>query len=136
MTKTTVAITFLLVLSVVGVGHAQRGKLKEGVLSADSFFKDVPVLDHARANPYAGLAQAAAAGKKLFRRHCAECHGDTAHGTERAPSLHSPRIQSATPGDLNWFILNGNLRAGMPSWSGLPEQRRWQIITYLKSSQK
>jgi hypothetical protein len=21
----------------------------------------------------------------------------------------------------------------MPSWSGLPEQRRWQLVTYIKS---
>jgi hypothetical protein len=31
------------------------------------------------------------------------------------------------------FLTNGDLRHGMPSWSRLPEQRRWQIVTYLKS---
>jgi hypothetical protein len=39
----------------------------------------------------------------------------------------------ATPGELVWFLRNGNLRGGMPSWSGLPIERRWQLVTYLKS---
>jgi mono/diheme cytochrome c family protein len=133
MRKTNLAIAFLLAFSVAGFGHPQRGKLENGMLSSDSILKNVPAIDHLRANPYAGLPQAAVAGRKLFRRHCAECHGETARGTNRAPSLHSAIIQRVTPGDLNWFLVNGNLRAGMPSWSGLPEQRRWQIITFLKS---
>jgi hypothetical protein len=42
-------------------------------------------------------------------------------------------VQNATSGELVWFLRNGNLWLGMPSWSGLPVQRRWQIVTYLKS---
>jgi len=42
-------------------------------------------------------------------------------------------VQNATPGELGWFLRNANLRRGMPSWSGLPEQRRWQLVAYLKS---
>jgi mono/diheme cytochrome c family protein len=136
VTKTNLVIVFLLAFFVAGVGYAQRNELRDGALSSDSILNNVPAIDHARANPYAGLPQAAAAGQKLFHRHCAECHGERAYGTDRAPSLRSTTIRSATPGDLNWFILNGNLRAGMPSWSGLPEQRRWQIITYLNTLQK
>lgn len=75
------------------------------------------------------------AGQKLFRRHCAECHGANASGSGKAPALRSTTIRNAPPGALVWFLKNGNLRAGMPSWSGLPEQRRWQIVAYLKSLQ-
>jgi hypothetical protein len=42
-------------------------------------------------------------------------------------------VQNATAGELVWFLRNGNLWSGMPSWSGLPKERRWQIVTYLKS---
>jgi cytochrome c oxidase cbb3-type subunit 2 len=88
-----------------------------------------------RKNPYEGQSDALAAGEKLYRRHCAECHGDDARGAQRSANLRSPGVQNATPGELVWFLRNGNLAAGMPSWSGLPEQRRWQIVTYLKTLQ-
>ncbi len=84
-------------------------------------------------NPYDGQPDAVLAGKKLFQQHCAECHGPNARGKGRAVNLHLAAVQNATPGELEWFLRNGNLWRGMPSWSGLPEQRRWQIVTYLKS---
>ncbi len=84
-------------------------------------------------NPYEGQPDAIAAGKKLFSQHCAGCHGDDARGRGHAANLRSPGVQRATPGELVWFLRNGNLWRGMPSWSGLPIERRWQIVTYLKS---
>jgi mono/diheme cytochrome c family protein len=84
-------------------------------------------------NPYEGRTDAIQAGEKLFRQHCAECHGDDGRGIGKAADLHSPVVQAATGGELVWFLRNGNLAKGMPSWSGLPIERRWQIVTYLKS---
>jgi mono/diheme cytochrome c family protein len=84
-------------------------------------------------NPYAGQPSAVVAGRKLFRHQCAACHGAEASGSESAPSLRSAQVQEANPAALFSFLTNGNLRRGMPSWSRLPEQRRWQIVTYLKS---
>jgi mono/diheme cytochrome c family protein len=84
-------------------------------------------------NPYQGQPDAVLAGKKLFQQHCAECHGSNARGRGRAVNLHLSAVQNATAGELEWFLRNGNLWRGMPSWSGLPEQRRWQIVAYLKS---
>ncbi len=84
-------------------------------------------------NPYEGDPDAVLAGKKLYLQHCAECHGKNARGMRNAVNLRTPQVQNATAGELVWFLWNGNLRHGMPSWSGLPEERRWQIVTYLKS---
>lgn len=84
-------------------------------------------------NPYAGRPEAVKAGQKLFERHCAACHGASAQGLGKAPGLRSAQVQAASPGALFWFLTNGNPRAGMPSWSSLPEQRRWQIVAYLQS---
>jgi cytochrome c oxidase cbb3-type subunit 2 len=84
-------------------------------------------------NPYEGDPDAVLAGKKLYLQHCATCHGQNARGMRNAISLRTPQVQHATAGELVWFLRNGNLFHGMPSWSGLPEQRRWQIVTYLKS---
>lgn len=87
-------------------------------------------------NPYHGGPKAELAGKKLFRRHCATCHGENAEGHGKAPPLRSPIVQQTPDGVLYWFLKNGKLRAGMPSWSGLPPQQRWQIVSFLKSLQK
>ncbi len=84
-------------------------------------------------NPFAGQAEAAAAGRKLYQQHCAQCHRPDGYGMDRAANLHSPTIQQVPPGVLFWAIRNGRLRKGMPSWSRLPDQQIWQLVTYLKT---
>src|SRR5260370_28154658 len=44
------------------------------------------------ANPYSGRTEALLAGAKLFRAHCATCHGATAEGKADAPNLRSARM--------------------------------------------
>jgi len=84
-------------------------------------------------NPYQGSAQAAATGKKLYAQNCAQCHGPNLQGIGPSPALTGPEIKSAKPGELFWFITNGKVAAGMPSWSALPKNQRWQIVTFLQS---
>ena len=93
----------------------------------------VPASAPERLNPFGESPDAVAAGRKLFLRHCAECHGDAGRGGRRGPSLDSRRLRQASPGALFWFLTNGRLAAGMPEWSRLPAARRWQIIAYLQS---
>jgi mono/diheme cytochrome c family protein len=96
----------------------------------------VPDEDRVRVNPYARNAQAEAAGKALFAENCAKCHGADANGRTHPPprpSLRSPRIRRATDGELAWMLRNGDPYKGMPQWSSLPEQQRWQIIAYLRT---
>jgi mono/diheme cytochrome c family protein len=73
------------------------------------------------------------AGRKLFAQHCESCHGIQAHGSSRAPSLQTPAVQSMPDAALVQFLTDGDLRKGMPSWSRLPEERRWQLARYIKS---
>jgi len=94
----------------------------------------VPSKEAARTNPLAGDPRAMRAGEKLFHRYCQECHGDASQETRpRGPNLHTEAIQSAPAGAIAWYLKNGNLGAGMPAWSRLPEPQRWQIVAYLKS---
>lgn len=97
------------------------------------WLRKVPDADRARVNPYAGQAEAAAAGKLLFEDNCARCHGDDALGKHGRPSLRSARIAQATDGELAWILRNGSTWKGMPSWSTMPEPQRWQIIAYLRT---
>jgi mono/diheme cytochrome c family protein len=101
-----------------------------------SHWDRVPARDHARANPMAGNPAAAVAGALVYRDHCQQCHKADARGDGRKhPSLHSERLRSVTDGDLEWFLRQGDLAHGMPSWSSLPQAQRWQLVTYLRSLQ-
>ncbi len=100
-----------------------------------SWLAKVPVPDRARQNPFGEDRDAIAAGAKLFRQHCSSCHGKEGYGKGKKPSLHSSRVVAATPGELEWLLANGSIKNGMPSWARLPEQQRWQIVSYLKTFQ-
>jgi mono/diheme cytochrome c family protein len=93
----------------------------------------VPAGARVRANPMAGDSNSVVAGARLFQQNCASCHGKHAEGRQKRPNLHSDRLKSATPGELEWLLKNGSLKNGMPSWSRLPEPQRWQLVTFLKS---
>jgi mono/diheme cytochrome c family protein len=89
----------------------------------------------ARVNPLAGSPDLAAGGRKLFQRHCAQCHGAAGEGLKekKAADLQLPVVQQQSDGALFWKITNGNSRRAMPSFSGLPELQRWQIVLYLRT---
>jgi mono/diheme cytochrome c family protein len=84
-------------------------------------------------NPYEGDPAAVRAGEKLFDRECAACHGKDARGIGKVPPLVLPHVYRAAPGALFWVLRNGSLKRGMPSYAHLPDQQRWQIVSYLKS---
>jgi mono/diheme cytochrome c family protein len=95
--------------------------------------RQAPAQWAARTNPMAGDSRAEKAGAKLFERECAECHGASAGGNGKAPSLRQAGVSRAKPGALFWIIENGAIYHGMPSFAHLPEPQRWQIVTFLQS---
>jgi len=92
-----------------------------------------PEKARAKKNPLENDPEAVVAGRILFEQHCAECHGETAEGSRKAPSLRAPEVQNVEPGAIFWLLTNGVSRRGMPVWSKLPEAQRWQIVKFLKS---
>ena len=106
------------------------------MMAHDSHFDMAPAPDAQMTNPYQGKPDAAAAGKKLFGQNCAQCHGQNLQGIGPAPALDGQSVKNAKPGALFWFITTGNVNSGMPSWSGLPKNQRWQIVTFLQKSTK
>jgi mono/diheme cytochrome c family protein len=104
--------------------------------AASPRWTQVPSREHVRSNPLAGRPEAAAAGAMVYREHCLQCHKADARGDGRKrPSLRSQHLQSASDGDIEWFLRQGDLGRGMPSWSSLPEAQRWQVVAYLRSIQ-
>ncbi|MGP8173663.1 MAG: c-type cytochrome [Terracidiphilus sp.] len=103
---------------------------------SNSRWEQVPPKDHARSNPLAGNPQAVVAGRLVYRDHCQQCHKANAQGDgHKRPALRSVRIRNASNGDIEWFLRQGDLGHGMPSWSSLPEAQRWQVVAYLRSIQ-
>ncbi|MGD0830010.1 MAG: cytochrome c [Terracidiphilus sp.] len=95
-----------------------------------------PAKDHARVNPLAARPEAVAAGALVYREHCSQCHKADAQGDgHKRPSLRSERVRAASDGDIEWFLRQGDLAHGMPSWSSMPEAQRWQVVDYLRSIQ-
>jgi mono/diheme cytochrome c family protein len=135
MKACAVALAFSAVLAAVSQVVAQdpavdKGKKKE---SDYAEIAKAPEKARARRNPLETDPDAVAAGRNLFEQHCAECHGSSAEGGKKGPSLRVEEIQSATPGALFWLLTNGVVRKGMPVWSKLPEPQRWQLVAYIKS---
>jgi DMSO reductase family type II enzyme heme b subunit len=88
------------------------------------------------------------AGKALYERKCAGCHGDKGDGKGAAAELLLPRPRdftkglykirttaSKTPSDQDLFkiITDGMPGTSMPPWAVLPDKERWNLVAYLKT---
>jgi mono/diheme cytochrome c family protein len=104
---------------------------KDGLVYAE--LAKAPQKARSKRNPLERDPDAVAAGRNLFEQHCTECHGDTAEGGRKAPSLRVAEVQNAEPGVIFWVLTNGVVRRGMPVWSKLPEPQRWQLVSFIKS---
>lgn len=140
MKASTKAVSAILAASAcllgVSQGLAQKPSSGEVVKHKDYFYAEIakaPEKARAKRNPLETDREAVAAGSNLFEQHCAECHGDSADGGRKGPSLRVQEIQGASDGALFWLLTNGVVRRGMPVWSKLPEPQRWQLVSFIKS---
>ncbi len=122
MKLSVLALSALLAVSAVAFAKA-NGK----------WLEKIPENEKVKVNPFAGQPDAISAGRNLYVENCSHCHGQNAEGKGSRPSLCSSRIKTASDGDLAWLLKNGDVYKGMPRWSGLPEQQRWQIVAYIRS---
>ena len=138
MKESIAAFTAMFVFLGVSFSSSQNtdsAPAKSGKSGASVYAELAKAPEKARAkrNPFEGDPDAVAAGRNLFEQRCAECHGASAEGGKKGPSLRAQEVQEAAPGSIFWILTNGVVRRGMPVWSKLPEPRRWQLVTYLKS---
>ena len=132
MRRTGAAMGFAAIFWVTVFVAAQSGSPHDDK-SVYAELRNAPAKAAAKRNPLELDPEAVTAGAKLFAMHCAECHGATAGGGKKGPSLRVEDVQQATPGSLFWLLTNGVVRRGMPVWSKLPEPQRWQLVSYIKS---
>jgi glucose/arabinose dehydrogenase/cytochrome c5 len=96
-------------------------------------FHNAPASAETVKNPFAGQADAVVAGKQVYTRSCGVCHGIAGKGTGNVPSLAKGKAQAASAGAVFWYITHGDADNGMPPWEALPEQQRWQVVSYIQS---
>jgi glucose/arabinose dehydrogenase len=107
--------------------------LTPALLNGQTGFHGAPASAKSMVNPDEGDPKAVIAGKPLYHLRCARCHGEQGEGSGNIPAFVHGKINSAAPGELFWFITKGDKPNGMPSWSSLPREQRWNIITYVKA---
>ena len=84
----------------------------------DANFHNAPASSKELKNPYEGREVPNA--KALFHLRCARCHGENGEGSGNIPPLNAERIKTAASGEIFWFITQGDVPNGMPSWAKLP----------------
>ncbi len=96
-----------------------------------------------KTNPLSATLDTIDAGKRIWTRECAVCHGDSAQGEgifragiEPVP----PSFDDAghygpfTDGDYFWRISEGVPWTAMPTWKLVyNETERWQLVTYIRT---
>lgn len=101
--------------------------------AADNPFHGAPSSAKTMKNPLAGQQASIDAGKTVYARNCLACHGKTLKGTGNVPSLIDGKLKGVTEGEIFWFVTKGDKDNGMPSWAFMPEEKRWQVVSYLEA---
>ncbi len=91
-------------------------------------------------NPFAGNAQAADDGHKLFLQSCAPCHGrDGTGGQGQAEGMRPPDLTRGVfkagkqDADLFRVISSGVKGTEMPSFSSLGSEQIWRLVTFVRT---
>ena len=92
-------------------------------------------------SPLATTDENIEAGRALFNRNCASCHGeggkaktDVAVSMKVKPAdLTGHAMHGITDGEIYWVIANGIKTSGMPAFSPKTKpDERWQMALYVK----
>ncbi len=98
-------------------------------------------------NPVAASAESVASGRKLYDRHCSECHGDTGKGDgmagegldERPSNLTDAEWEHGpTDGEIFVVIRDGaGPKSEMKSFAKkIPERQIWDVVNFVRTLNK
>jgi mono/diheme cytochrome c family protein len=108
------------------------GMMGPGMMGRGQSAWQAPSAAAGRRNPVPADPASVAAGKALFERYCASCHGVNGKGNAIGPDLTSPGVQNQTDGALFWKIAQG--KSPMPSFADtLTAHQGWNIVNYIRT---
>lgn len=148
-TTTTVATPATTPAGSPAAGSPAAGSPAAGgdVLSPDELAK-LPGWDKwkDKKNPVPDNAESIAAGKDIYVKNCASCHGETGIGDGAAAAALDPKPRDFTqaqfkygtePWQMMRTIMEGVPNTGMAGWDGrMDEKDAWTVIWYVKSLAK
>ncbi len=92
-------------------------------------------------NPLKANRETVNAGKQLFNKHCAVCHGQdgrsktgVAASMKKKPTdLTAKEMRGITDGEIYWVVTNGATKNGMPAFKAkVGTEDRWKLTLYVK----
>lgn len=96
-----------------------------------------------RRNPLTPAPDVVDAGRALYMRYCAFCHGAAGRGDGPAAKalvpppidFHGLEARGMSDGKLFGYITEGVRGTAMPGWGRvLSEEQRWQIVTFIRQA--
>lgn len=94
-------------------------------------------------NPVPSGPESIAAGKAVYDKNCANCHGDTGKGDGKMGEELNPKPPNltdgewkhgSTDGEIYKVIHDGSAKTGMKAYGRkLTEHQIWDVINYIRS---
>jgi mono/diheme cytochrome c family protein len=112
-------------------------------LSAEQSKWSAPAAEAQKKNPVAATESSLAAGRKIYTKTCAMCHGKTGDADGPAvielnihpAKLSDPQLATQSDGALFWKITTG--KKPMPAYGKrLSETDRWNLVNYIRTFSK
>jgi len=130
--RVAVIFTVLIASAFIGLSEEQS----KGKWSA-------PAGEAQKKNPVAPSESSLAAGRKIYSKTCAMCHGKTGDADGPAvielnihpAKLSDPKLSTESDGSLLWKITNG--KKPMPAYGKrISETDRWNVVNYVRTLSK
>ena len=102
-----------------------------------------PAAEAQKKNPVAANESSLAAGRKIYLKTCAMCHGKTGDADGPAvielnihpAKLTDPKVSTESDGALFWKVTTG--KKPMPPYGKrLSETDRWNLVNYIRTLSK
>ena len=102
-----------------------------------------PAADAQKKNPVAVTESSLAAGRKIYFKTCAMCHGKSGDADGPAvielnihpAKLSDPKLSTESDGSLFWKITTG--KKPMPAYGKrISETDRWNVVNYVRTLSK
>jgi mono/diheme cytochrome c family protein len=112
-------------------------------LSAEQSKWSAPAAEAQKKNPAAATESSLAAGRKIYSKTCAMCHGKTGDADGPAvielnihpAKLSDPQLATQSDGALFWKITTG--KKPMPAYGKrLSQTDRWNLVNYIRTFSK
>ena len=142
MRRIVLFLSALSLLSTANFFAQQKESKPKDAQSADNALSPIPAADAEKKNPVKPTPDGLAEAKKLYRYHCAMCHGENGDGkgdlaAQMKLELNDWRnpatISKYTDGGLFYIVTNGRGKMVGGEGDRAKEEVRWNLVNLVRS---